>query len=218
MNPASVQHTPSRERTQTQRSEASSSPSTVRVTQSASTTASTAGPSTAPLTVQGLLSANASAADPALAALEYVVSDRNTLSSQNAQLWKLIERQRTGYAQLVKEIERVRGERDVYRSRLQSLGESTDALLRAHREKERREGKDALRSTASHVQLGSSESAGSNVSGGNPFDSRSNVPRSSQEDICESAIILIVRSSRRALTAHASSLCAAWSDILFRTF
>lgn len=45
-------------------------------------------------------------------ALETVLSERNMLSSQNAQLWKLIEKQRVGYSSLMKELERVRAERD----------------------------------------------------------------------------------------------------------
>lgn len=56
--------------------------------------------------------------DPKYAALEQAVSERNTLSSQNAQLWKLIEKQRSGYNQILKELERVRTERDIYKSKL----------------------------------------------------------------------------------------------------
>ncbi|OBZ66512.1 GTPase-activating protein BEM3 [Grifola frondosa] len=45
------------------------------------------------------------------------------------------------------------------------MGENTDAVLRAHREKEKREGRDsALRSAASHSHLKSSDSAGSSGS------------------------------------------------------
>jgi RalA-binding protein 1 len=53
-----------------------------------------------------------------MAALEAILQERNTLASQNAQLWKLIEKQRSGYNQILKELERVRGERDAYRTKL----------------------------------------------------------------------------------------------------
>ncbi|KAG5653325.1 hypothetical protein H0H81_001065 [Sphagnurus paluster] len=71
-----------------------------------------------PLTSSSLLKANADAPDPKMAALEAAVTDRNVLSSQNAQLWKLIEKQRAGYNQILKELERVRSERDAYKAKL----------------------------------------------------------------------------------------------------
>ena len=40
----------------------------------------------------GSCSSHSSASDPKLAALEQAVSERNVLSSQNSQLWKLIEK------------------------------------------------------------------------------------------------------------------------------
>ncbi|KAH7105815.1 RhoGAP-domain-containing protein [Auriculariales sp. MPI-PUGE-AT-0066] len=46
------------------------------------------------------------------AALDAALAERNMLSSQNAQLWKLIEKQRASYANAVKDLERIRGERD----------------------------------------------------------------------------------------------------------
>lgn len=70
------------------------------------------------MTVAALLKANAAAPDPATAALDQAVNERNALSSQNSQLWKLIEKQRSGYNQILKELERVRGERDAYKSKL----------------------------------------------------------------------------------------------------
>ncbi|KAJ7604045.1 hypothetical protein DFH06DRAFT_923779, partial [Mycena polygramma] len=72
----------------------------------------------AALSLDALLSAHAAAQDPKLAALDQAVAERNVLSSQNAQLWKLIEKQRTGYNQILKELERVRGERDSYKAKL----------------------------------------------------------------------------------------------------
>jgi len=63
------------------------------------------------VSVEALLKQHASASDPRTAALEQAVNDRNVLSAQNAQLWKLIEKQRAGYNQILKELERIRGER-----------------------------------------------------------------------------------------------------------
>lgn len=142
-----------------------------------------------PTTVQALLTAHSSSADPAKAALESAVSDRNALTGQNAQLWKLIEKQRTGYNQLLKELERVRGERDLYRSRLQHLGETTDTMLRAHREKERREGREgSLRSAASHTHMRNSESGGGSASGHS--EPRVKVHRSHSGDIGVFSIVM----------------------------
>lgn len=74
------------------------------------------------MSVDALLKQHATAPDPTTAALEQAVNDRNVLSSQNAQLWKLIEKQRAGYNQILKELERIRGERDGYRNKLVALG------------------------------------------------------------------------------------------------
>ncbi|KAJ3485485.1 hypothetical protein NLJ89_g11896 [Agrocybe chaxingu] len=74
-----------------------------------------------PLTVEGLLKQHATASDPKAAALDQAISERNVLSSQNTQLWKLIEKQRAGYNQILKELERIRGERDSYKSKLSAL-------------------------------------------------------------------------------------------------
>lgn len=181
------QATPTRERPPPSRADQPpsqfSSPTTVRTGhgQLASPAPASAAPSAAPLAVDVLLSQHASAASPAVAALETAVADRNTLAAQNAQLWKLIEKQRAGYSQLMKELERVRGERDAFRSRLNSLGESTDALLKAYREKEKREGKDSLRSASSHTHLRSSESTSSSAGAALP-DPRSTTSRTQSED------------------------------------
>jgi RalA-binding protein 1 len=84
-------------------------------------TASATAPSVSkdrPLTSTLLLKLNAGALDPKIAALEQAINDRNTLSAQNAQLWKLIEKQRAGYNKILKELERVRGERDAFKAKL----------------------------------------------------------------------------------------------------
>lgn len=86
-------------------------PSTSSTGQSPVATSST-------ITTEALLRTHASSPDQKLAALEQAVSERNVLSSQNAQLWKLIEKQRTGYTQILKELERVRSERDNYKVKL----------------------------------------------------------------------------------------------------
>ncbi|PBK99332.1 RhoGAP-domain-containing protein [Armillaria gallica] len=70
------------------------------------------------VTVEAVLAQHSASFDPKLAALEQSLNERNTLSLQNAQLWKLIEKQRSGYNQILKELERVRSERDGYKSRL----------------------------------------------------------------------------------------------------
>lgn len=73
------------------------------------------------LTVEALLKQHASASDPKSAALSQVVADRNVLSAQNAQLWKLIEKQRAGYNTILKELERIRTDRDSYKSKYAAL-------------------------------------------------------------------------------------------------
>lgn len=75
-------------------------------------------PSQQTSTLESLLSQYASAADPKLAALEQAITERNNLANQNQQLWKLIEKQRAGYNQILKELERVRTERDNYKSKI----------------------------------------------------------------------------------------------------
>ncbi|KAH0836626.1 hypothetical protein J3R83DRAFT_8344 [Lanmaoa asiatica] len=89
-----------------------------------SSTTSATNPTTHPISVDALLSQHASAPNPFLAALDQAVSERNIFSTQNTQLWKLIEKQRSGYNQVLKELERMRAERDAYKARLQaaSLG------------------------------------------------------------------------------------------------
>lgn len=87
--------------------------------------------------LEDMLSAHAGAENPALGALEQCVSERNLLSSQNAQLWKLIEKSRGLYTESQKNLERVRLERDAYKARLLSLGENPDAIVRGHKEREK---------------------------------------------------------------------------------
>ncbi|KAF7323601.1 hypothetical protein MKEN_00580600 [Mycena kentingensis (nom. inval.)] len=77
-------------------------------------------PSIPPLSAPALLRLHTAAGspDPTRAALEQAQSERAGIRAKNEQLWKLIERQRTGYNQLVEELERARRERDEYKARL----------------------------------------------------------------------------------------------------
>ncbi|KAJ7026298.1 hypothetical protein C8F04DRAFT_1190623 [Mycena alexandri] len=111
-SPAFPQHPHLHQRTLTSSSASSASfPANV---------SSPAAPAAA-LSLDALLAAHATAPDSKLAALDQAVNERNTLSSQNSQLWKLIEKQRTGYNQILKELERVRGERDGYKAKITAL-------------------------------------------------------------------------------------------------
>lgn len=87
--------------------------------------------------LEAMLAAHTGAENPAFSALEQSVSERNLLSSQNAQLWKLIEKSRGLYTESQKNLERVRMERDAYKARLLSLGENPDAISRGHKEREK---------------------------------------------------------------------------------
>lgn len=89
------------------------------------------------LSLEAVLSAHAEAADPVMSALEQSISDRNLLASQNTQLWKLIEKSRGLYTESQKNLERVRLERDAYKTTLSKLGENPDAIARDHRAREK---------------------------------------------------------------------------------
>ncbi|KAG1907741.1 uncharacterized protein F5891DRAFT_996799 [Suillus fuscotomentosus] len=156
--------TPSRERSST--SQSASSPMTMRPQASssaasvaASTLGQTANTTTYPITLETLLATHASAPNPILAALDQVLSERNVLSTQNTQLWKLIEKQRAAYNQVLKEIERVRSERDTYKTRLQAAGMGTEL---AKKEKDREKDKArSLRSSESNATMSSMSVNGS---------------------------------------------------------
>ena len=81
---------------------------------------------THPISFDALLAQHANAPNPLLAALDQALSERNIFSTQNTQLWKLIEKQRSGYSQVLKEFERMRAERDTYKARLQAAGLSVE--------------------------------------------------------------------------------------------
>ncbi|KIY70813.1 RhoGAP-domain-containing protein [Cylindrobasidium torrendii FP15055 ss-10] len=79
-----------------------------------------------------LLSTHEGAPDPVMAAFEQALNERNVLSSQNSQLWKLIEKQRAGYNQILKELERVRGDRETYKTKLAAVLNGTPHSDRQH--------------------------------------------------------------------------------------
>ena len=107
----------------------------------------------AALTLTGVLSSYTSTSNPPMAALEQVISERNVLSSQNSQLWKLVEKQRSGYSQILKELERVRSERDTFKARLTSLGENPDHILKKQKASKGSHSGNALRPSLSHSGL-----------------------------------------------------------------
>ncbi|EGN92200.1 hypothetical protein SERLA73DRAFT_117654 [Serpula lacrymans var. lacrymans S7.3] len=151
---ASVAGTPSRERHPTSSSQLTASPIPMRTTASSSTSSlvtSSTAPTTSPITLEAILAAHANAPNPFAAALEQALSERNVFSTQNTQLWKLIEKQRSGYSQVLKELERVRNERDTFKARLQAAGLS-DELPKREKERERDK---SLRSSASNSTMAS---------------------------------------------------------------
>ncbi|KAF8343429.1 hypothetical protein F5887DRAFT_972854 [Amanita rubescens] len=85
-----------------------------------------------PLSADALLKTHSAAHDPKLAALEQAISERNNLSAQNSQLWKLIEKQRAGYNHILKELDRIRGERDTYKAKL-GISNSSSKRDRSHK-------------------------------------------------------------------------------------
>ncbi|TDL23658.1 RhoGAP-domain-containing protein [Rickenella mellea] len=82
------------------------------------------------VTIDAALAPHLNAQNPPQAALESILAERNTLSSQNAQLWKLIEKQRSAYGQMLKELERIRAERDLYKSKLHPMPSSEHRRLK----------------------------------------------------------------------------------------
>ncbi|TFY72296.1 hypothetical protein EVG20_g707 [Dentipellis fragilis] len=133
----------------------SHTPTTPRPTPSSSSSS----PASHPVTSDAILALHVSAPNPALAALEQAVSERNTLSAQNAQLWKVLEKQRGAYGQSTKDLDRVRAERDAYKAKLHELGQNTEAIVKGHREREK-----AIRASASSSGLRGGEKSSSGAS------------------------------------------------------
>ena len=130
------------------------------------------------LTLSGVLSSYTSTPNPPMAALDHVISERNVLSSQNSQLWKLVEKQRSGYSQILKELERVRSERDIFKARLTSLGENPDQILRKQKSNKGNHSGNALKSSSSHSGLRSDDHPKVNA----PEDPRKAATRHQSED------------------------------------
>jgi RalA-binding protein 1 len=109
--------TPQSSRVSTPRHNPSMSNSTTSSSQNITASPSSSyRPSTTQLTLDGVLAAHGGNAQ---AALEALLQDRNTLQSQNTQLWKLIEKSRVAYSTLGKDFERVRADRDKALARLE---------------------------------------------------------------------------------------------------
>ena len=129
------------------------------------------------LTLAGVLSSHTSTPNPPMAALEQVISERNVLSSQNSQLWKLVEKQRSGYSQMLKELERVRSERDTFKARLTSLGENPDQILKKQKASKTSHSGNSLKSSSSHSGLRSDDQLKAT-----PEDPRQAMTRHQSED------------------------------------
>lgn len=161
-----VQATPTRERDRDRHPfPPSSQPSPAASLRQSSSSAASASfahvpPSTSPsgqsspqtITVESLLSQHVSSPDPTKSALVQLVADRNVLQSQNTQLWKLIEKQRTGYNQILKELERIRSERDSYKSKLSTLTGGSEKRQKTTSERGARPSLDTVSSIISTNQ------------------------------------------------------------------
>ena len=157
-------------------------PPSQRTTPSASTnstpSASNVKPTTAPISLSSLLAAHASAPHPHAAALDQALSERNQLSSQNSQLWKLIEKQRSGYNQMLKELERVRAERDSLRSRVGGPSKAREKTLKG--------------SVSNSAMSGSSSSVASTAASSGTTETRPPPARHHSDNIGKSTLSMIV--------------------------
>jgi len=181
--PHSSQPSPAPSLRQTSSSSASTSLTNLN---SVTTTTSSSSAQVSPQTVSSdsLLKQFASSADPHAAALDQAVADRNVLSAQNAQLWKLIEKQRTGYNQILKELERIRGERDTYKGRLAALTANGPNGIPDTRQKttSERGSRPSLDTTSSYAS----------VSSASPVQTRQPIVRHNSNDNGKSSKILQV--------------------------
>ena len=151
------------------------------------------------LTLAGVLSSYTSTPNPPMAALDQVISERNVLSSQNSQLWKLVEKQRSGYSQILKELERVRSERDTFRARLTALGETPDHILKKQKTNKGSNTGNTLKPSSSHSGLRSDDQPKVTT----PEDPRQAMARHQSED----SGMRCMRSIRR--TSLISPFCSA---------
>lgn len=103
--------------------------------------------SSSQLTADQLIAQHANSHDPTRAALEAVLNERNSLSAQNSQLWNHLKKQRNNYQLAASDVKRLRGERDLYKAKLQAADKSG----RDERHDERR-----LRPSASAANMSAS--------------------------------------------------------------
>jgi hypothetical protein len=134
----------------------STSPASAFAALPASSTASSLSHSQ-PVSANALLRLHEAARDPKLAALEQAVNERNVLAAQNTQLWKLVEKQRSGYNQILKEVDRIRGERDACKTKLVALGGSVDR--KSHRAADRKTRTDSPDTPSRQLSQDSSPSS-----------------------------------------------------------
>lgn len=100
-------------------------------TSSSSVSTPSSGRPSHPVSIDTLLATHANAPDPIRSALEHLIADRNSVAAQNSQLWKLIEKQRSTTTQLNRDNDRIRLEREAYKSKLSALGENPEAILKS---------------------------------------------------------------------------------------
>ena len=106
------------------------------------------------LTLAGVLSSYTSTPNPPVAALDQVISEGNALSSQ---ILQAVEKQRSGYSQILKELERVRSERDAFQAKLTSLGANPDQILKEQEMRKQSHYGNTLRPSSSHSGLRSDD-------------------------------------------------------------
>lgn len=78
------------------------------------------------ITLEQALAAHANARDPARAALEAILQERNTLSYQNSQLWNHLKKQRSNYQAAAVDLKRIRAERESLRTKLAEYEQPAD--------------------------------------------------------------------------------------------
>ncbi|KIM49482.1 hypothetical protein M413DRAFT_438666 [Hebeloma cylindrosporum] len=99
----------------------SPSPAPFTILPSIASPSTSTGVTSQSTTAETLLKQHATSADPKAAALEQAVANRNALSGENSQLWRLIDKQKAVHNQMLKELERIRKERDFYKGKLVTL-------------------------------------------------------------------------------------------------
>lgn len=122
-------------------------------TSTAPVASSSSSISSQPLTVDALLAATPNR-DPLLA-LESLLAERNSLTAQNQQLWKLIEKQKTMYNNATRELDRLRAATDRNGPPVDSLAASTSSGNSRRTEK----GEDRIQQRAKLARTNSDDQA-----------------------------------------------------------